>query len=403
MSELELIIQAEKELSKFKEEEKELDEKFDKIRNEFKNIMTLIFLDRINNDPDKEIKVNYETVNYNDKEYITCETHFRLFKKIFVIDYDDFDKIKYMNWFLTNGYVTTSIRNQTGKHENLITLYLHNLIMDKLTFDGKGQTTTIDHINRNPLDNRKENLHLINQSEQNFNQNRKVRTVNLPDDCHIKRNELPRSVGYAKARGIHGEYFEVWLPNFNKADLRWFSSRDKTLSLRFKMEQTKKYLRYLQNKYPDEFNKRHIETEYNEDEIKLIDSYNAIIKLSKFYDKNMEVKYDQTNYLKEDLTHLTEEEIKLLNNMNFDVNNNKRKIKNNLPENCGITSDMIPKYCYFSPKRMDRKYIRGACFVIDKHPKLEKRGWSTNTSDDYTIKEKFEHLLSKLKEVEAQN
>jgi len=400
MSELELVEYHERELDEFNKYMNELETNWETLRIERDHLIKSYYTNKYLYVKDKIRLTNYEIVKYNNNEYIVCKLSLVGKTKLLVVDIDDFNKIKYLKWvYMTNGYVSTRIYINRKLE---IIIYIHKLIMDDIKFTSDKTGKSVDHINRIPLDNRKENLRIINPSEQLFNQSRKARTVKLPNNCNIKSADIPRSVSFSKARGIGGEYFEVWLASFNNQNLRWSSARDKTLSLRFKLEQTKKYLRYLQNKYPNEFNKRHIETEYNDNEIKLIDSYNAIIKLSKFYDKNMEIKYNQINYLKEDLTNLTETEIKLLNNINFDVNNNKRKIKNNLPENCGITPDMIPKYCYYSPQRiMKEKYTIGNHFVIDKHPKLEKRGWRTHCTDNYTINQKFEQLLNKLKEIES--
>jgi len=63
---------------------------------------------------------------------------------------------------------------------------------------------------------------------------------------------------------------------------------------------------------------------------------------------------------------------------------------------------MIPKYCYYAPNKINKKnHVINEHFVIDKHPKLEKRGWTTNCTTNYTINQKFEQLLNKLKEIES--
>jgi len=314
MSELDFIEKCEDELNELDDFIVHMNNMFEKIRLEQYHIIKLYYAKQ-HLEQNEKIQNEHEIINYNDKHYVVIKLKHLNKTKLTVIDFDDFDKIKYIKWcYMSNGYIFTRVYIN-WKLE--FPIYLHNLIMNQIKFTSDKTGKSVDHINRIPLDNRKENLRLINQTDQNFNQNRKARTVRLPDNCNIKSIEIPRSVSYSKARGIGGEYFEVWLPNFNNQDLRWSSSRDKTLSLKFKLEQTKKYLRYLQNKYPEEINKRHIETEYNDNEIKVIESYNAIIKLSKFYDQTMEIKYNQINYLKEDLTNLTETEIKLLNNLNY--------------------------------------------------------------------------------------
>jgi len=60
------------------------------------------------------------------------------------------------------------------------------------------------------MDNRKENLRLSSQSDQNANQKKRERTaISLPDDCGIDILEIPRCVYYSKPRTGHGERFVI--------------------------------------------------------------------------------------------------------------------------------------------------------------------------------------------------
>jgi len=345
-----------------------------------------------------DFNLDYVHIDHNDKKYVVfkLKTNF-IHCNLCVVDFDDFNKIKNLKWDCVNGYAASELKIKGNKcYKSIATLYLHNFVMGKLTFEGKGQTTTIDHINRNPIDNRKENLHLINQSEQNLNQNKKQRQLILPEHSHIKINDIPRGVSYVPVFKNHGNGFEVNLPQFNNAILKYYSSRDKTLSLKFKLEQVKKFLRYTKSKFPEEFAKHHIETEYNQNEIDLIDSYNEIIKLSEFPEyKNNLITYNTQNYLTEDLTYLTDNEKKLLDTIQFE-NKTKKKLLTVLPDGCDITVNMIPKYCYYAKPTCGI----GDKFVIDKHPKLNGKSWSTQTSKKLTINDKFDQLLKKLKELE---
>lgn len=65
---------------------------------------------------------------------------------------DDYENVKQYTWTKFNGYAFTKI---DGKHT-----YLHNFIMGKA---GKGKV--IDHINRDKLDNRRENLRVATNSQ----------------------------------------------------------------------------------------------------------------------------------------------------------------------------------------------------------------------------------------------
>ena len=74
----------------------------------------------------------------------------------FIIDIDDFDKIKSICWHVANnGYVSGMLN---GNH-----VYLHRLIMNC------PKKLTVDHINHNLLDNRKSNLRLATNSQQEMN------------------------------------------------------------------------------------------------------------------------------------------------------------------------------------------------------------------------------------------
>lgn len=78
-----------------------------------------------------------------------------------------------------------------------------------------------------------------------------------------------------------------------------------------------------------------------------------------------------------------------------------KKKESKLPPDCGITLDMIPKYCYYSPAT-DK---RGDKFVIDRCPGLMKqdakqRQWSTSGSTNVSTKVKYEQLMEKYNSLE---
>ena len=70
-----------------------------------------------------------------------------------------------------------------------------------------------------------------------------------------------------------------------------------------------------------------------------------------------------------------------------------RKTVSKLPPDCGVTVEQIPRYCYYIAKT-DK---RGDKFVIDKHPLLEKRVWSTTSSNSFSTLAKFKMLMDKIK------
>lgn len=76
-----------------------------------------------------------------------------------LIDTEDIEKLKPYSWRINEkGYIVSDIRRRKVR--------IHNFILDRDTSNSK---IVCDHINRNKLDNRKENLRIITQKENNLN------------------------------------------------------------------------------------------------------------------------------------------------------------------------------------------------------------------------------------------
>ena len=150
-----------------------------------------------------------------------------------LIDSDDFGKVKEHTWHYTaNAYLSYTHRFDGNQKA----VYLHNIVMGQLEHPGKGAKESIDHINRNGLDNRKENLRLVTQSAQNINQKQKERRIELPEGLGITIDDLPKHVWYIKANGSHGERFGIDLKTEN---VKWKSTSAKNVSLQDKLKVAK--------------------------------------------------------------------------------------------------------------------------------------------------------------------
>ena len=145
-----------------------------------------------------------------------------------LFDIDDFDRVKERQWFASTGgkYVCCNVRiNGVRK-----VLGLHNFIMNRFDFPGKGAKESVDHINRNGLDNRKSNLRIVSQSVQNTNQKTKKRTAVLPDGI----TEIPKHIWYIKANGLHGDRFCVELKT---EGIAWKTTSSKKIPIEEKLKQ----------------------------------------------------------------------------------------------------------------------------------------------------------------------
>lgn len=187
-------------------------------------------------------QTTYKEVIYNNKHYIVASKE----DYTFVFDKDDLEKVKQKNWYkISTNYIASNITLESGNRKQLL---LHNFILNRITFPGKGATESVDHINRNPLDNRKENLRIISQSEQNLNQNKKSRNiVQLPEDSGISPEDIPKHIWYVKPNGGHGDRFAI---EFKTENIVWKTTSSKKISLKEKLNQAKEKLEEFYTQYP---------------------------------------------------------------------------------------------------------------------------------------------------------
>jgi hypothetical protein len=233
------------------------------------NISEIINIKRPAGRPSNDII--YKEVYYNNKEYVVGKAIVKDSYKYFVIDKEDYSKIKDYSWHYTsNSYISHNV-NVDGQ---IKALYLHNMVLSRLVFPGKGSKESVDHINRIGLDNRKENLRVISQSEQNMNQSKKKRRIELPEDSGLTADAIPTHIWYIKPNGSHGERFAI---EFKTENIIWKTTASKNISLQDKLESAKEKLAELYRIYS-------YLNPNNEDKNKLIkeltDSYYEIIKLA---------------------------------------------------------------------------------------------------------------------------
>jgi hypothetical protein len=249
---------------------------------------------------------NYKQINSNGKNYVVCNMKYLTSNVPIIIDANIFNKIKNEDktWRINNnGSVVTTYVNKDGDKKEI---NMHEVVM---YLNGRTELIPILHINKIGIDNRYENL-MYDKTNKYIKKNseKKARTVELPNKCGINPDDLPSYVWYIREDKTHGDRFTI-----NIDSISWKSSSSKTLSLNYKLEETKKFLRHLRRQNPNVFEKYSMNGDLNKDGMKLFNSFIEIAKQAGF--KNISDQYiKNTDYLlKKNTDCLDSEEIELLN------------------------------------------------------------------------------------------
>lgn len=187
-------------------------------------------------------------------------------KGSFIFDYSDIDLVKYYKKGETLKYITWHFKLET-RVKNRIShyvrgtidnkkIYLHQWIMKYYGYGHIG--ITIDHIDRNPLNNRRYNLRLATKTVQNSNTHKRVRGTNgcdLPEE--IKNIILPKYVSYTKFKkttklGYRDGFIIQCHPSQKKEykeKLKWLTTMSMNININEKLNEALEKLKQLNLKY----------------------------------------------------------------------------------------------------------------------------------------------------------
>jgi hypothetical protein len=183
-------------------------------------------------------KVQYRTIG-------TSAVGSILFKGMlteFVFDAADLPAVREHKWHFASGsYIATSVKVDISGVEKKRELYLHSLLMKP------GPTQAVQHISKNGLDNRRQNLRLVEDSVAAIGHAKKKRNVELPALCGIRPEEIPKHIWYVQANGYHRDRFAI---EFKTEGILWKSTSSKEVGLKEKLEQATKKLAELYELYP---------------------------------------------------------------------------------------------------------------------------------------------------------
>ena len=82
--------------------------------------------------------------------------------KFAIVDDEDYERLSKYNWCIQGQYAARAKSKKLGEFGGRLTIFMHRFIMG---LGDKSNDRVVDHINGNPLDNRKENLRICTNRE----------------------------------------------------------------------------------------------------------------------------------------------------------------------------------------------------------------------------------------------
>lgn len=257
---------------------------------------------------------DYCFVSHNNNDYCAMQIKSKNNEIIVIFDAIFSKEIIQQKWHIASTYYAGGRRIMHSEIADLCQKY------NRTIQRAHDNPTSIDHINRVPCDNRLSNLRFVDEPLQQANRKRSV----LRNATNINE-KLPRCVTYIKASHGHGDRYELKLKHcfLNDKYIYWKTTSSAGLSNRYKLEEMKKYIRWLMEKYSDVM-KSYSPSEYHCNAIPSIKEYNEIIQQTPF-NKNVIKKniitIDETDLLAENLENLTEQEKEIYKCLEFTEKN----------------------------------------------------------------------------------
>lgn len=178
-----------------------------------------------------------------------------------VVDTKYVEDLKKFIWYRLNtddgNYFATTLNSKTIKllpdgMEVFHQVLLHRLVVYLARYPNPEGHPTVDHINRESLDNRAENLRWLSQADQNRNtdkRNRKVNARPLPDDI---TGPLPKYITWNVTREktsgdnvLERKFFRIEKHPAQPDRKIWSSSKSSKLTNQEKLNQAKEELARL--------------------------------------------------------------------------------------------------------------------------------------------------------------
>lgn len=340
--------------------------------------------------------MEYKKISYSGKNYGVFTLKYKTVDIPILLDWNDFKYIYNLNktWYIDgdSGFVLC--------HHDQIDIYLHEVVLaleakEEGILYQKGAKPII-HINKFGIDNRRINL-MYDETNKIYNKNlkKKERIIELPKDSNIDIDELPTYMWYIKPNGTHGDRFIVNIKNTS-----WKTTASTKVSLRYKFEEAKKYLRELKEEQPELFDEYCMNGEYTKKGKELVDSFYKIINKAGFLHINkINVDNITDKYLEPKYDNLSIEEKRLLKATTLLNNKRKKLLFTKLPKDSGLKQNDLPNYCYY----IEETDSRGDHFVIESHPKQDRNTkWQTTTAKNIPTVYKYNQMIEYIKSLNQQ-
>lgn len=311
----------------------------------------------------------------NDKSYYKVSVNDKVYRAIFwnglelPIVYDDaiHQIVDENNWSVGQYALNTKLG------------YMHKFVMDAHNVDKTHQNDSIDHINEFKLDNRRENLRYVSQSIQNSN--RASRIDKLEPLEELKKagvHEYPRYVRWDKTEekfviDKHPALVSMVRDNVRKKAVM-SGTKSKKLDVVAKYKDVLSRLEDL-----DKLNENgKILQEFKEMKKRLEEEYLAIVKAICGDDFELN-------------------DIKVSHQDSIEPQRNTRKGRkkaDDMPKDCGVTVNMLPRYTYY----VKNSASRGDFFRIE----CADYSWMTSSSKNVETLKKYEMLMRHIDEMDGE-
>lgn len=275
------------------------------------------------------------TVEYHKNRYTVAVIYHANNKIPILLDRDMYKIIKRLDkkWYINDKNHVYCLHTQNDEGMTY-PVYLHEVVarlspdIDTNHLDKK----PIIHINNIHFDNRIENLQFdVPDKEYSKNTRKKRRIINLKRHG-IDVKDLPTYMWYLKPDQSHGDRFAIEFPN----GISWRTTASKKVSLRYKLEEAKKYLRFMKIERPDMFEEYSMNGDLTGTGLRLYKEYNMMIGKAGFTIDTPNI--DKTDsFIIKDISDLTNFEIYLLHN--FDPRKGSIDINNVLKDYQSIMDD----------------------------------------------------------------